>query len=173
MFMAGETLAKGARQVLQTMLHESAHAECESTGVQDTSRQGRWHNKAFLAKAQELGLEYRKDKANPQIGYSEVVLKDETVEEYKDLLDELDAEIHLMVSLPGWLRTGKDGDDDGESDGGENMPKAPKTGDPKPNTNNVKCVCRCEEPNIIRMSRKVLDQAVVTCSDCEELFTAA
>lgn len=170
MFMAGETLAKGARQVLQTMLHESAHAECEALGIQDTSRQGRWHNKAFLSKAQEFGLEYRKDKANPQIGYSEVVLTDETLAEYADLLAELDAEIHLMVRLPGWLG-GQD--DEGESEGGEGMGKAPKTGDPKPNTNNVKCVCRCEEPNIIRMSRKVLDMAVVNCGDCDSLFSAA
>jgi hypothetical protein len=172
MFMAGETLAKGSRQVLQTMLHESAHAECEALGIQDTSRQGRWHNKAFLAKAQELGLEYRKDKANPQIGYSEVVLKDETVEEYRDLLDALDAEIHLMVRLPGWLGGAAGGDDD-EDQGGENMGKAPKTGDPKPNTNNVKCVCDCEEPNIIRMSRKVLDKGLVRCDDCEGLFHEA
>jgi hypothetical protein len=176
MFMAGETLAKGSRQVLQTMLHESAHALAEHRGAQDTSRQGRWHNKVFLATAQELGLEYRKDKANPQIGYSEVVLKDETVEEYRDLLDALDAEIHLMVRLPGWLggSSGKDGDDeDGESNGGENMGKAPKTGDPKPNTNNIKCVCDCEEPNIIRMSRKVLAQGVVRCDECEGLFHEA
>lgn len=170
MFMAGETLAKGARQVLQTMLHESAHAECEALGIQDTSRQGRWHNKAFLSKAQEFGLEYRKDKANPQIGYSEVVLTDETLDEYSDLLAELDAEIHLMVRLPGWLG-GQD--DEGESEGGEGMGKAPKTTEPKVNTNNIKCVCECEEPNIIRMSRKVLDQEVVNCGDCDALFRAA
>lgn len=170
MFMAGETLAKGARQVLQTMLHESAHAECEALGIQDTSRQGRWHNKAFLSKAQEFGLEYRKDKANPQIGYSEVVLTDATIEEYADLLAELDDEIHLMVRLPGWL--GGDQDDQGESNGGEGMGKAPKTGDPKPNTNNIKCVCDCED-NIIRMSRKMLDKGLVRCDDCEGLFHEA
>lgn len=173
MFMAGETLAKGSRQVLQTMLHESAHALAEHRGEQDTSRQGRWHNKVFLKTAGELGLEYRKDKANPQIGYSEVVLKDETVEEYRDLLDALDAEIHLMVKLPGWLGGTTSGDGDDEDQGGENMGKAPKTGDPKPNTNNIKCVCDCEEPNIIRMSRKVLAQGVVRCDECEALFHEA
>lgn len=173
MFMAGETLAKGARQVLQTMLHESAHAECEATGVQDTSRQGRWHNKAFLAKAQELGLEYKKDKANPQIGYSEVTLTEATVAEYADLLDELDREIDLMVRLPGWLATTGGDDEDGEDKGGENMGKAPKTGPATPNTNNVKCVCECPEPNIIRMSRKVLDKALIRCDECESLFSAA
>lgn len=172
MFMAGETLAKGARQVLQTMLHESAHALAQTREVQDTSRQGRWHNKAFLTTAQEMGLEYRKDKANPQIGYSEVTLTDATVDEYKDLLDALEAEIHLMVRLPGWLGGTGDEDDNGESNGGEGMGKAPK-GPAQPNTNNIKCVCRCEEPNIIRMSRKVLDQAVVNCGDCDSLFSAA
>lgn len=173
MFMAGETLAKGSRQVLQTMLHESAHALAEHRGEQDTSRQGRWHNKVFLKTAQELGLEYRKDKANPQIGYSEVVLTDATVDEYRDLLDALDAEIHLMVRLPGWLGGTTSGDGDDEDQGGENMGKAPKTGDPKPNTNNIKCVCDCEEPNIIRMSRKVLAQGVVRCDECEGLFHEA
>lgn len=173
MFMAGETLAKGARQVLQTMLHESGHGLAQVRGIQDTSRQHRWHNKAFLTIAQELGLEYRKPKANPQIGYSEVVLTDETIEEYRDLLDELDREIHLMVRLPGWLggTVGKDGDDE-EGDGGENMPKAPRP-PAAPNTNNIKAVCRCEEPNIIRLSRKVLDKGLVRCDECEELFTAA
>jgi hypothetical protein len=169
MFMAGETLAKGARQVLQTMLHESAHAVAETRGVQDTSRQGRWHNKLFLATAREMGLEYRKPQANPQIGYSEVVLTDETVDEYSDLLDALETEIHLMVRLPGWLG-GQD--DNGESNGGEGMGQAPK-GPAAPNTNNIKCVCQCEEPNIIRMSRKVLDQEVVSCEDCDSLFRAA
>jgi hypothetical protein len=173
MFMAGETLAKGARQVLQTMLHESGHGLAQVRGIQDTSRQHRWHNKAFLTIAQELGLKYWKPKANPQIGYSEVVLTDETIEEYRDLLDELDREIHLMVRLPGWLggTVGKDGDDE-EGDGGENMPKAPRP-PAAPSTNNIKAVCRCEEPNIIRLSRKVLDKGLVRCDECEELFTAA
>jgi hypothetical protein len=169
MFMAGETLAKGARQVLQTMLHESAHSLAEKRGEKDTSRQGRWHNKTFVKVAEELGLEYKPAQADKTIGFSAVTLTEATLAEYADLLTELDAEIHLTVRLPLWLGGAAGGDED---EGGENMPKAPK-GDPKPNTNNVKCVCRCEEPNIIRMSRKVLDQAVVQCSDCESLFSAA
>lgn len=172
MFMAGETLAKGAKQVLQTMLHESAHALAETRGQQDTSRQGRWHNKTFLTIAQEMGLEYRKDKANPQIGYSEVVLTDVTVDEYADLLAALDAEIHLMVKLPFWLGGTKTGEGDDGEDGGENMGRKPK-GTPVSTSGNVKCVCRCDEPNIIRMSRKVLDQRVVNCGDCDNLFTEA
>jgi len=163
MFMAGETLAKGARQVLQTMLHEGAHTLAKVREVQETSRQGRWHNAKFKSLAFEMGLEYNHDSADKSIGFSQVTLREGTVEEYADLLAELDREIHLMVSLPGFL-AGLGGEA-----GGENMGKAPK-GPAQPNTNNVKATCLCEEPNIIRLSRKVLDKMVVKCDDCGSLF---
>ena len=163
MFMAGETLAKGARQVLQTMLHEGAHTLAKVREVQDTSRQGRWHNAKFKSLAFEMGLEYNHDSADKSIGFSQVTLREATVEEYADLLADLDREIHLMVSLPGFL-AGLGGEQ-----GGENMGKAPK-GPAQPNTNNVKATCLCEEPNIVRMSRKVLDRQVVHCEDCNSLF---
>jgi len=169
MFMAGETLAKGSRQVLQTMLHESAHALAEHRGEKDTSRQGRWHNQVFLKIAKELGLEYKANglKADKALGFSQVTLTAETVEEYRDLLEALDAEIHLMVRLPGWL--GGSSDDDQDDNGGENMGKAPKTGSAS-TSNNVKLTCDCEEPNIIRASKKVAAKLVVRCDDCGELF---
>jgi len=163
MFMAGETLAKGARQVLQTMLHEGAHTLAKVREIQDTSRQGRWHNAKFRTLAEEVGLEHKNSTADSSIGFSFVTLTEQTVEEYADLLAELDREIHLMVSLPGFL-AGLGGEQ-----GGENMGKAPK-GPAQPNTNNVKATCLCEEPNIIRMSRKVLDKRVVMCEECNERF---
>jgi hypothetical protein len=169
MFMAGETLAKGGRKVLQTMLHESAHALAEHRGEKDTSRQGRWHNQVFRKTAEELGLEYKGQKADKTLGFSQVTLTAETVEEYKDLLDALDAEIHLMVRLPGWLGGTAGSDEDGEDEGGENMGKAPKTG-PATNSNNVKLTCECEEPNIIRASKKVALKMVARCDECGELF---
>lgn len=165
MFMAGETLAKGAGQVLQTMLHESAHALAAARGKKDTSRQGRWHNAEFLTIAKELGLEYRHGNADSKIGFSAVTLTDETREEYADLLKELSEEIHLMVSLPGWLG-GQDGDED---KGGENIGTAPK-GPAQPNSSNLKLTCECEEPNIIRASRKVAEKLVIRCDECEKLF---
>lgn len=168
MFMAGETLAKGSRQVLQTMIHESAHALAEHRGEKDTSRQGRWHNQVFRKTAEELGLEYKGQKADKALGFSQVTLTAETVEEYKDLLEALDAEIHLMVRLPGWLG-GTAGSDEDDDNGGENMGKAPKTG-PASTSNNTKLTCECEEPNIIRASKKVAAKMVVRCDDCEALF---
>jgi hypothetical protein len=38
LFVAGECLAEGPRQTLQTMLHEAVHALAHVRGVNDTSR---------------------------------------------------------------------------------------------------------------------------------------
>lgn len=164
MFMAGETLAKGARQVLQTMLHESAHALAEHRGEKDTSRQGRWHNQVFLKTAKELGLEYKGTTGDKTLGFSNVTLTEETLVEYKDLLEDLDREISLTVRLPGWMG----GPDRDEDQGGENMGKAPKG--PASASSNVKLTCQCEEPNIIRASKKVAAKMIVRCDDCEAPF---
>jgi hypothetical protein len=45
LFIAGECLAEGPRQTLQTMLHEAVHALAHVRGVKDTSRGGKYHNK--------------------------------------------------------------------------------------------------------------------------------
>ena len=56
LFVAGECLAEGPRQTLQTMLHEAVHALAHARGVKDTSRGGKYHNKReFVALAGELG----------------------------------------------------------------------------------------------------------------------
>jgi hypothetical protein len=165
MFMAGETLAKGARQVLQTMLHESAHTLAQVRELKDTSRQGRWHNATFRKLAEEMGLEHRGSQADKTHGFSFVTLPEATADRYADLLAELDAEIHLTVKLPVWL-----GGD--ETEGGESIGKAPKTGEGK-QTGGKRATCGCAEPNIIRLSQKVLDLGVVRCDSCGDLFTAS
>lgn len=57
LFIAGELLAGGGRVVIEVMLHEAAHALAASRGIKDTSAEGnRYHNKRFVALAEELGL---------------------------------------------------------------------------------------------------------------------
>jgi len=51
LFVGGEGLRRGAREVLATLLHEAAHGVATTRGVKDTSRQGRYHNRRFA----ELG----------------------------------------------------------------------------------------------------------------------
>lgn len=172
LFLAGEALAKGARQVLQTMLHEAAHTLARVRDLQDTSRQGRWHNATFRKLAEELGLEHKGSRADAAHGFSFVTLTEEIGARYADLLEELDREIRLVCHLPLWLGGSSE---DEETEGGEKIGKAPKGEDEegkKAQSGNLKATCQCEEPNIIRLSRKVLDKGIVRCDECEELFTA-
>jgi hypothetical protein len=45
-----------AGTVLETVVHEAAHALATARGVKDTSRGGTWHNERYKALAEELGL---------------------------------------------------------------------------------------------------------------------
>jgi hypothetical protein len=172
MFIAGETLAKGAAHTVETMLHEGAHVLAKVREIQDTSRQNRWHNRKFLALAEELGLSYGQESAHPQIGFSQVTLTPETTEEYAEVIAELDAAIRLTVALPAWLReAGGEEGGAGENIGhhGGRKPKAEGAG----SSNNLKATCGCEEPRIIRASRKVLEADPIICGKCREEFTVA
>jgi hypothetical protein len=100
--IASECLAAGAEQVLQTLIHEAVHALAEARGVKETSRQGRYHNRKFVALAEELGLTYDCDRnrgadgqlvPDTRIGWSHVVLTPETRTRYMGLLDLLRKEI--------------------------------------------------------------------------------
>ncbi|WP_238487764.1 tyrosine-type recombinase/integrase [Actinoplanes flavus] len=45
--VSGEGLKRSPAEILVTLLHEAAHGLADVRGIQDTSRQGRWHNKKF------------------------------------------------------------------------------------------------------------------------------
>lgn len=108
--IAGETIRAGAVEILTTILHEATHATAKARGVQDTSRQGRYHNKRFVAIAEEYHLtydipaNYRKTttKRDPEpklrlvpddtIGYSNVQLRPEGAVLYAGVLDLLTKE---------------------------------------------------------------------------------
>jgi len=100
--IASECLAAGADQVLQTVVHEAVHALAEARGIQETSRQGRYHNRKFVKLAEELGMTYddpknkdAKGKLVPdeRIGYSAVVLTQETLVKTEALREWLQSEI--------------------------------------------------------------------------------
>lgn len=46
---------------LKILLHEAAHGLAHARGIQDTSRQGRYHNKRFKLIAEEVGLDVASD----------------------------------------------------------------------------------------------------------------
>lgn len=86
-FIGGEGLARGARPVLATLLHEAAHALAHVREVKDVSRQGRYHNQRFKALGQELGLELAYDRA---LGWSPTTLPASTARRYQTAVGRLE-----------------------------------------------------------------------------------
>ncbi len=169
MFVAGEALAKGAKHVVETTLHEGAHALATVRKIQDTSRQGRWHNKEFRKLGQELGLEYTKDAAHPMHGFSFMTITAETEAKYAELITELDAAIRATIRIPAWTDAagGSDGDAGGEFVHGG---RRPRKGGATSTTNNLKLTCGCDTPRIIRASRKEAERGDLMCGICREDF---
>lgn len=104
--VTGEGLARGALDAFTTVVHEAVHALAAVRNIQETSRQGRYHNRKFVALAEELGMEYTHDSADPTIGFSAVTLKAETVTAFQAEIDRLDRAIRLAID-GGALKTGK------------------------------------------------------------------
>src|SRR5919107_819291 len=77
--VSGEGLSRTAAEVFTTLLHEATHGLADARGIQDTSRQGRWHNKKFATLAAELGLTAVKD---DKLGYSPCTLSEQAAADY-------------------------------------------------------------------------------------------
>jgi hypothetical protein len=94
-FIGGEGLARGATGVLGTLLHEAAHALAHVRGIQDTSRQGRWHNARFKQLAEEVGITVTKD---PRIGWSPTTIQPATPKRYTRAVRTLTSALRLYRS---------------------------------------------------------------------------
>jgi hypothetical protein len=84
--IAGERLEFGAEGVMETLLHESAHALATVREIKDTSRNGRYHNGEYKSLAEEVGLDVEKGKH----GWNQTVLPAATQEQYKTTVAALD-----------------------------------------------------------------------------------
>jgi hypothetical protein len=140
--VSGEGLSRTPDQILTTLLHEAAHALADVRHIQDTSRQGRWHNKHFAALAMELGLTPEKD---PKIGWSPCTLRAETTTRYQQVLDDLTDAISAYrhpEPLDAKTRTS--------------------------NNNGVTAECGC--PRKIRCAASVLAEGPILCGVCQQPF---
>lgn len=90
LFLSGESLARGGRDTLGTIIHELAHAYCQANDIRDTSNAGRYHNKRFKTVAESFGLTI--DHA-PTVGHSVTTVSDSLATEYQETIAELDKAI--------------------------------------------------------------------------------
>jgi hypothetical protein len=88
-WVSGERLAEGGEAVMQTLIHEAAHALAVKREIKDTSNKNRYHNKAFVKLAEELGLEGPANSAGPALGYSDCHITAKTTEVYSYEIKEL------------------------------------------------------------------------------------
>jgi hypothetical protein len=169
LFIAGELLALGGRMVLETMLHEAAHALARVRGVKDTSAQGnRYHNKRFVQLAEELGLR-GPEQAEKVIGWSSCTLSDETAATYAAVVDAIDtARLPYLtdIGLAGGDGTGIGEDGDGQ-DGGDGKARKKRGG------RHVAAECGCTPPRRLQLTPKQLEDGPVLCGNCREEFRSA
>lgn len=145
LFIGGEGLGRGSRGVLGTLLHEGAHGVASVREIQDTSRQGRFHNARFRALAEELGLAVAKAGT---IGWSATSVPDATAALYRGELRRLDAA--LVAFRHAELGNGRGG---------------------RASSNNG-LAARCECGRRIRVSQTVLAAGPITCGICGSDFEA-
>ena len=141
-FVGGEGLARGPVDVLGTLLHEAGHALAHVRGIQDTSRQGRWHNARFKAVAEEIGISVEKD---PRLGWSPTTVPDTTRDAYTGVIAQLGQALRMRRASEGA--------------GGIEKPKKP--GPPA-------CVCGCGRR--IRVAVSVREAGPIVCGVCEQEF---
>jgi hypothetical protein len=142
--VGGEGLQRGPTEVLGTLLHEAAHGLAQARGIQDTSRQGRYHNRRYAALAGELGLEV----ASVQpIGWSATTVPEHTAKVYARQLEDLAAALIL------WRRHDH------------------RSG-PGPRSRNLLAAsCACGRR--IRVAKTTLVEAPILCGACAQPFALA
>jgi len=142
--VGGEGLHRGPLEVLGTLLHEAAHGLAQARSVQDTSRQGRYHNRRYAQLARELGLEVTSVKP---IGWSATTVPEPTAAGYAGQLEELQAALVLWRRQEHRLGTGTR------------------------SRNLLAAACGCGRR--IRVAKATLAEAPILCGACQEPFEPA
>ncbi|MBI4941424.1 MAG: hypothetical protein HY830_11820, partial [Actinobacteria bacterium] len=164
-FVGGEGLALGAVEVLGTLLHEATHALAHVRGVQDTSRQGRYHNRKFRDLAQEMGLEVRDV---PVIGWSDTHVPAATVTEYAPALERLYLAMTIHRRAEGTpTPTAGDNNNAATAADGETTPAGGSGSSGSRNGTAARCACGRR----IRVTASVLALGPITCGLCGQPFT--
>lgn len=141
LFIGGEGLSRGSRPVLGTLLHEAAHGVACTREIQDTSRQGRYHNTRFQALAGELGITVSFSKV---LGWSITEVPDATVSLYLRELRKLDTALVAFRTAEG-RKTRK--------------------------SSNNGVTARCDCGRRIRVAASILETGPITCGLCDSEFT--
>jgi hypothetical protein len=87
--ISAEGLDRGGREVMETVLHEAAHALALARGIKDVTGY-QYHNRNFKVHAEELGLQVEKFKNR---GFAYTQMTDYASELYADQIELLDSHV--------------------------------------------------------------------------------
>jgi len=162
LFIAGELLDKGGAAVLETMLHEGAHALASARGILDCGKDhGRWHNKKFAELAKEMGLQPPL-KAWPTIGFSEALITPATTAAYQSAIRRLETARLPFLDGGGVAQPGEEQAEEGEGEEKKGGTRAGKRG---------AVTCRCDPPRRMQVTPKVFERGAILCGECAAPFT--
>lgn len=159
--ISGESLQWGAAEIFNTLLHEAAHGIAWKRKVQDTSRQGRYHNREYKKIAEEVGLVVKKD---PGLGWAITEIPSATVLRYAeaitDLQDAIDANKKAHRRGRGAVEVEAEEEGESEGDGGAEGDEGTK-----PSTLRV---CACGRK--LRVAPAVYELGLIMCGVCARPF---
>lgn len=150
--VVAEHLNRPAEDVLETLIHEAAHALNFERGIRDCSR-SQYHNRSFKSAAEELDLIVEQV---PHYGFAKTSLGPATADRYAAEVEQLRTVlihrrgITLRPTPPGGTPPA---DDDGDT-----------------SSRSRKAVCACEPPFIIRVAKKTIEATTILCSTCGQAF---
>lgn len=172
--ISGEGLNRPAADVLETLIHEAAHGVAATRKIEDTSRQGRWHNGKYKKLAVELGLQTQRDTS---CGLT-TSLADGTLAQYAPTLADLTDALKLYrvpeQRMPRRVRPDRPdtaGDEDTGTDTSADTDADDNTdeeGDEVDTSNGLVGICTCGRK--LRGSVSVWKAGAVTCGVCNAPF---
>lgn len=133
---------RGARAILGTLLHETAHSIDNQAGIRGVTGDG-YHNKEFKKTAESLGLTITQAKG---IGWSVTEVSDECAARWAEELAKIEAALALVADA-----------EQGKKSAGRNK-----------NLTAARCGCG----GVIRLSASVLEKCAPKCQNCGEDFRA-
>lgn len=156
--VVAEHLNRPAEEILETLVHEAAHALNFARGIRDCSR-SQYHNAKFKDAAEELGLAVERV---PHYGWALTRLTEAVTDRYaRETLSLANVLVHRRSAASIRAPPPNGGSDNKEDQGDDN----------KPRSRSRKATCAC--PFIIRVSKKTLADTVIRCESCGEPFELA
>jgi hypothetical protein len=147
LFVGGEGLARGAVDVLGTLLHEATHAVAEQRKIVDTSRVGVYHNDRFRLLAEELGLAVAED---PRRGWTLTTVPPATAEQYEPQVRALEAALTA-----------------------HRAPEPTRPAGSAKTSRLLLATCACTPVRRIRVTKAVLEAGGILCQVCGEEFATS